>query len=74
MAAIKGTGQIWNGPIANIYRHDMFSWHAKFHAFIIKWIIFLPVSLTKKFHAFIIKWIIFLPVSLTAHVEGKSGK
>ena len=23
--AIKVKGQIWNGPIAKIYRHDMFS-------------------------------------------------
>ena len=36
MAAIKVKGQIWNGPIAKIYRHGMFSYHAKFHAFIIK--------------------------------------
>ena len=25
MAAIKVKGQIWNGPIAKIYLHDMFS-------------------------------------------------
>ena len=44
MAAIKVKGQIWNGPIAKIYRHGMFSQHAKFHAFIMNNV--LPVSLT----------------------------
>ena len=46
MAAIKIKGQIWNGPIAKNYWHGMFSYHAKYHAFIIEWIIVLPVSLT----------------------------
>ena len=46
MAAVKVKGQIWNDPTAKIYRHGMFSWHANFHAFIIKGTIVLPVSLT----------------------------
>ena len=40
MAAINIKGQIWNGPIAKIYRHEMFSQQTKFHAFIIKRAIF----------------------------------
>ena len=59
MAAIKVKRQIWNGPIAKIYRYGMFSYHAKFHAFIIKLTFFLPVRLTKSEYTELIGMAIF---------------
>ena len=60
MAAIKVKRQIWNGPITKNYRNGMFSYHAKFHAFIIKRTIFLPVRLTISEYTEFIGMAIFL--------------
>ena len=49
MAAINIKGQIWNGPIAKIYRHEMFSQQTNFMLLSLNEQFFLPVSLISDY-------------------------